>query len=169
MPLLPSLGALPWLVISANLLAAVFLSITLWLAFKLGREDGTPHLNLLFCLMGAILGWATGILASPLDTSDAARFVTLGQAASAFLSGYVVSKLDRFLERTLFTADDVRPFAWRRLGLMTSAFLVLFIAVFLNRTYFHSKALPQPGASAPSSAVAPQPGTAPTDSLGRRP
>jgi hypothetical protein len=51
-----------------------------------------------------------------------------------FVSGYVVSKLDRFLEGSLF--ENGKPTVqWVPLGLFAAAFILSTILVFVNRVY----------------------------------
>jgi hypothetical protein len=94
-------------------------------------------LNLITCLLGAALGWGAGILATPIAEDDTSHFARLGQIISAFLSGYLVSKIDRFLERALYSGEQLIPTAWERIGLFVLSFLVMLIVVFINRWYLH--------------------------------
>jgi predicted membrane-bound spermidine synthase len=132
-------GRKPALVISANIMAGLFGAIVVWLVFALASERQEVAVNAMLSLLGAVLGWAVGILATPLNPRESARFVTLGQAVAAFLSGYVVSKLDRFLEGMLFPGGAVPALPWQRLGLFALAFLLLLTIVFVNRSYIHSE------------------------------
>ena len=79
----------------------------------------------------------TGILATPIAEDDTSHFAKLAQIISAFLSGYMVSKLDRFLERALYSGEQLDTSAWERTGLFVVSFLVMLIVVFINRWYLH--------------------------------
>jgi hypothetical protein len=136
------------LVISANILAFLFGAGIVWLASALGKKDNTRSINFLICLLGALIGWVIGILATPLDMAETSRFLTLGQAISAFVSGYLVSKLDRFFEKALFTSDGIQPVAWQRMGLFAASLLLMMTIVFVNRSYVHT---PSSQRNAPSS------------------
>ena len=138
----PSLGPHPLLVISAVTFSLSCAAAIIWLAYRLGREDHSYPLNWLLCVLGGLTGWMVGILATPLNSTESARFLTLGQAVSAFASGYLVSKLDRFLERTLYSDDKPHPTAWIRVCLFAASFLLVLIIVFLNRTYVHTPVAP---------------------------
>ena len=87
-------------------------------------------------LAGTLLGWACGMYFAPYGPSERSRFVTVGQAASAFASGYLVSKLDRFLETTLFPQPIGTPGEWLGAALFAVAFLNAALVVYSNRAYF---------------------------------
>jgi hypothetical protein len=83
-----------------------------------------------------ILGWAIAIVYTPFGTSDAESLDTIMKTLSVFLSGYLVSKIDRFLEGTLFVAGKPTV-QWAPLGLFATAFLLSTIVVFVNRVYMN--------------------------------
>lgn len=93
--------------------------------------------NFLIVVTGALLGWALGMFFSPFSEKEGASFSTIGQTVSVFVSGYVVSKLDRFLEATLFDAQKLPvPTNWWRTGLLFASLLLVMLTVFSNRAYF---------------------------------
>jgi len=59
------------------------------------------YLNVLFCLFGGASGWFAGILISPKTQIQKEEFGSYGKAISAFLSGFVVAKLDRVFEQSV--------------------------------------------------------------------
>jgi hypothetical protein len=125
-------------VISANAMAFAFTGAIAWACWRLGSDNARAiTLNVLVCLLGAALGWGAGILATPIAEGDTSHFAKLGQIISAFAGGYLVSKLDRFLERALYSGDQLVPTAWERVGLFAVSFLVTLIVVFVNRWYLH--------------------------------
>ena len=139
------LGPFRLAVASANILAFGFFSVLLWASHQFGQNDSKAFtLNVLICLLGVALGWGVGILATPITPEDPGHFARLGQAASAFLTGYVVSKLDRFLENALYAGNQPVAIAWERTCLFTISFLVMLIVVFINRWYLHRRALQTP-------------------------
>jgi len=125
-----------WIIVQANITGYIILAVLIWIASKIG---GPFHHNLLICLLGFIIGWILGTLASPYSKSESARFLSLSQVISAFVSGYLISKLDRFLEETLFTkAGEVQNHAWIRAGLFAATLLITTLIVFINRTYYQA-------------------------------
>jgi hypothetical protein len=132
------LGRYRLAVISANLMAFAFTGAIVWASWRLGNNNARAFtLNILVCLLGAALGWGAGILATPIAEDDTTHFAKLAQIISAFLSGYLVSKLDRFLERALYSGEQLIASAWERTGLFVVSFLVMLIVVFINRWYLH--------------------------------
>ena len=107
-----------------------------WLAWVLGGSIEEQWTNILLFVMGSLLGWAIGMYFAPIHDMESTRFVTIGQAVSAFVSGYVLSKFDRFLETVLFNQSDVVSSSWVRLGILFSAFLVIAIIVYSSRSYW---------------------------------
>ncbi|HXA20550.1 MAG TPA: hypothetical protein VN380_26460 [Thermoanaerobaculia bacterium] len=55
-------------------------------------------LNLLLCFFGGIVGWSAGVLLSPVTKSQKDAFAGYGKALSAFVSGFVVAKLEVLLK-----------------------------------------------------------------------
>src|SRR5205085_5041552 len=109
------LGGFRIAVISANIMALAFAGVIIWACGKLGDDGKAFTLNVLICLLGGVLGWGLGILATPIAPDDTGQFAKIGQVISAFASGYLVSKLDRFLEHGLYDSDHLVANAWQRL------------------------------------------------------
>jgi hypothetical protein len=120
---------------------SVFLLILglLWcLATSVGnaaKADTVITANRLLILLGVLCGWLAGLFASPFE-HEKNEFAELRKAIYAFLTGYLVSKVDRFLEKTLFLNDNmpVVP-AWGQAALFVSAFLDAALVTFLWRRY----------------------------------
>lgn len=136
MEILQSLGSNPWTIITSNFYTAVFAVLILWIGYKIGKDDGSYILNWLISLLGVLIGWILGILATPFDGAESQKFLTIGQSISVFLSGYVISKLDRFFEASLYQEGTPKKESWIKLGLFTVSFLLTLIIVFVNRSYF---------------------------------
>jgi hypothetical protein len=108
---------------------SVILAIVLWHLWDL--------LALLCTALGLAAGWATGVLLAPYQ-SEQDKFREYVTVASAFITGYGVSKLDRLFD--LWT-DPVRgsliltqPFAYRGLLCITS-FLLAAVTTYVSRKY----------------------------------
>ncbi len=100
------------------------------------REDPKAvSINRIVALSGALCGWIIGIAFAPFTTDEKEQFEAIGSVVSAFLSGYVVSKLDRYLEGVLFPIGPETRDSWTRVGLFVVSFLLVAIAVFVNRLY----------------------------------
>jgi hypothetical protein len=73
----------------------------------------------------------------PYGTEDRSVFENIGKIVSVFVSGYALSKLDRFLEASLFDDKKPRMEAWARTGLFAATALLALLTVVTNRLYFH--------------------------------
>jgi thiol:disulfide interchange protein len=125
-----------WIIVYANIQGHAILAVIIWIATQIG---GSFYLNLLICLLGLIIGWMLGTLASPYTKTESVQFLSLSQAISAFISGYLISKLDRFLEVALFTKEgEIQNLAWSQAGLFTATLLVTTLVTFINRTYYQA-------------------------------
>lgn len=58
------------------------------------------------------------------------------QRSTVFISGYVVSKLDRFVEASAFVNKEPVSENWIRIGLFVSTALLSLITIVTNRVYF---------------------------------
>lgn len=93
------------------------------------------YLNLLISLLGGLVGWILGNITSPTNADEKNTFTQLGATISTFLSGYIVSKLDRFLEKVLFRDDQINQDSWTSASFFVSALIIVALTVFLNRFY----------------------------------
>ncbi|MBE3023058.1 hypothetical protein [Janthinobacterium sp. GW458P] len=111
--------------------------VLIWTAWTISPNGEVLAKNYLIILIAFLLGWTTGMYLSPYDRKEALKFVTIGQAISAFLSGYVLSKFDRFIENFLFGKNKLPIYDnWIHLGMFLASFLVACILVFTARAYF---------------------------------
>ena len=91
--------------------------------------------NLLISLLGGLIGWVLGNVASPVNHDEQKTFSELAKIIATFFSGYLVSKLDRFLENALFTSNQINQTSWLSACFFFSALIIISVTVFLNRTY----------------------------------
>jgi len=156
---IPAITLKPWAVIAVNIHALLLTAGIVWVSFYAGQPATGPvphHLNLLVGILGCLLGWFVGTLASPYDKPEAQRFISLGQAVSLFVSGVLVSKIDRFLESALFDKDGIYRDAWERAGIFAAAFLLMALVTYVNRTYYSvTRSDPRPIASLTAGTSAP--------------
>jgi hypothetical protein len=136
-PLEAALGRYFGNVVFTNLFGLIVLLGLVWACIQLGQ--GSPKQQIAYGvigLIGALLGWASGMYFAPHGQGEQSKFVTLGQAVSAFASGYLVSKIDRFVEATLFPQSGVTGGEWLGAGIFVGAFLNAALVVYSNRSYF---------------------------------
>jgi hypothetical protein len=94
----------------------------------------------LSALLGGVGGWVLGTLASPYGKKDQERFGAVGKAASAFLSGFLLSKFDRIFNLAVpegghpqFLFDEKLI---RRLLVGLICLVVSTMIVFISRQYY---------------------------------
>lgn len=123
----------------ALLLGALIVTLCIYLEPEGTEGKRYIYVNLLVALLGGVLGWFIGTLASPYDKSESSRFLSLAQAASAFATGYLVSKIDKFFDITLYSENNtaINTVAWERVGLFAASLMVMALIVYINRAYYH--------------------------------
>jgi hypothetical protein len=85
-------------------------------------------------LFGALLGWVTGILATPLGSAEQSQFSTYAAAISTFISGFLVAKLDKLFELSV-TKEALTEVLLGRALIFASAFLLGALFTFIGRRY----------------------------------
>jgi hypothetical protein len=96
---------------------------------------GTSYwLNILLLLFGALLGWVTGILATPLGSAEQSQFSTYAAANTTFISGFLVAKLDKLFELSV-TKEALTEVLLGRALIFASAFLLGALFTFIGRRY----------------------------------
>jgi hypothetical protein len=95
----------------------------------------SPVLEVLLCLGGGALGWVVGILITPLDAGETKQFSDFTKAVGAIISGYVIGKLDTWLQVAgLAAAGNYDLFITRGL-LFVTCFLLTTLFTFVGRRY----------------------------------
>ena len=84
--------------------------------------------------LGAASGWVVGTFISPYGRDEGEQFGNFGKLASAFLTGFLLTKVDRLFDLTFPLLSDERFI--RRLMVGMSCFLVAMIIVFIARRYY---------------------------------
>lgn len=154
----------PW--IRRSLTAITALAVTgfiLWLGCQQGSGREDYSFTYLAGLVGALTGWVTGIFLSPYSQGEARQFSDYGKALSAFISGYLLSKCDRFLDNVDVNAPlGPKLLQYRILYFFACFFLAMIIAFLLRKYAPFGLGRPDadtnvPGAIKPDVPVAPAP------------
>lgn len=132
---LSKLGNYPLTIITSNI-STLFIGIALiWIAYELGTDEQAYLFNWLFILLGLVIGWGVGTLLSPFNPDEKENFSGMVKAISAFISGYILAKMDKFFE-VIQSRDFFEEGTLERIILFLVAFFLSMIIVFINRTYF---------------------------------
>ena len=99
-------------ILSTNLTALFFARIHFYCLFFFSKNKDKFSLNLFVSLLGGVMGWISGVINSPVTNNEQLVFSQLGAAIATFLSGYVVAKVDRFLEQVLFDNGSINKKSW---------------------------------------------------------
>ncbi|WP_335038762.1 hypothetical protein [Nostoc sp.] len=120
-------------IVAINLTAIFFGTILFVCLLKI--DPNRIWLNLLISLLGGLIGWVLGNVASPVSPDEKQVFSELAKVVATFFSGYLLSKLDRFIEGVLFKNNQIDKNSWISVCFFSSALILASVTVFLNRTY----------------------------------
>src|SRR5438552_11690755 len=130
------LGPHPLSLLFTGIFAFLFGVLVVYLCIALGEDRASVAVNLLVALLGALSGWAMGMFFSPLDEQDAQRLQFVGKTVGAFISGYLLGKIDPFLAEQMKRAtESPSQVNWVRVGLCAASVLLGAGVVFVNRSY----------------------------------
>jgi D-alanyl-lipoteichoic acid acyltransferase DltB (MBOAT superfamily) len=104
-------------------------------AVFMGADTKGISINATIMILGCTFGWLLGTLITPYDTKERADFSAYAKAASAFISGYVIAKIDKVIEHILsptFLFEDAAGF---RMMLFVASFCLCLLLTFIFRRY----------------------------------
>ena len=152
------LGPHPLSLIFTGLFAVLFGGLLVYLCIVLAPDRAGMGLNLLVTLLGALTGWALGMFFSPIDEKDAQRLQFVGKTVGAFISGYLLGKIDPFLAEQVKRATEApSKVNWSRVGLCAASGLLGAVVVFVNRAYSRPTVRPRVGPTPPPPPLPPPP------------
>jgi hypothetical protein len=105
------------------------------------QMDGAAWLNILTCLFGSTIGWWAGILISP-DPSEKGQFLEFRRSVSAFLSGFVLAKLDLLFQGAVAHDLAASPIFIGRLFLFATTSLICAQFTYVARHDLAPQSLP---------------------------
>jgi hypothetical protein len=131
----------------AVVIAICFAGALIWFA-RHYSEGANFSILILSGLLGAALGWITGILVSPYNKDEKSSFGGVAKLVYGFLSGYALSKLDLVLTENLKTVS-VTEKQWVVVCFGFICFLVALAVTYITRRYW----MPTPAKQTPSAAA----------------
>ena len=105
------------------------------ISLRLAAAGSDPPINILLCFFGGACGWLAGILASPYP-NEVRDFSAYYKAVSAFVSGFILAKVDRVFE--LWTQDShgvISSVLFFRFLLFATTFAVAGGTIFSGRRF----------------------------------
>jgi hypothetical protein len=107
------------------------------LATKTPPDMSPRQLNLVILIAGGLVGWIVGMLITPVSPKEQAVFSDAGKALSAFVTGYLVAKIDRIFDVAMKQDGNVNGLFVGRLLMFISMFALGVLATFVWRSYVH--------------------------------
>jgi hypothetical protein len=123
------------LITSIHLVLYVILLVTV--LFLYSRSPTTSPINLALLLLsgvvGSVIGWALGVFLSPFDPAQERYFTPVVKSVSAFVGGYLISYLNKFIDSLFFKDDVLHPTRLMGAGIFLTFLIATWITVFINR------------------------------------
>lgn len=110
-------------------------SALIYLAYIINPSPEIYPTTYLICILGYILGWIVAIISTPMNQKDEDGLGKFSKIVGTFLSGYLLSKFDKVLEKILEPNQVLTTLIGTRLLLFGCCFGITFIIVFYYRSY----------------------------------
>ena len=122
--------------------AVVLLGMLFALCWLVGDDLQSHYINVTVFFVSWALGWLLGTLIAPYDIGEATLFSHISKSVSAFVSGYLLAKIDALIRAAFDPEFILRPLPGFRALLFVSVTIVVMIVVFFARKYtdWHKKA-----------------------------
>jgi hypothetical protein len=128
------------ILVIASVISLIVAAILWFLCFRIVATPLDGYLNLAVILASICSGWLLGTFISPESGREQKSFMTYGKAVSAFVSGYLVSKLDKVIDRILLPETLAMPVAAFRLAGAIAAVISALLVTYIVRAYVYRKA-----------------------------
>ena len=112
-------------------------TITGVLAYFVSPTPSDYATTLLIQMCGIAIGWLLAFLASPRDEDEKAAFSLLTKTLSAFISGYLLSKVEPVIRAVLNSDLPKSPLSAARLLIFVTALALAFMNGYSYRLYYH--------------------------------
>ena len=127
------------ILVIATVISFAIAAILWFLCFRIVATPLDGYLNLAVILASICSGWLLGTFISPESGHEQKSFMTYGKAVSAFVSGYLVSKFDKVIDRILSPETLVMPVAAFRLAGSIAAVISAMLVTYIVRAYVYGK------------------------------
>lgn len=130
-----TMGFKKYSLFASNILLILVITIFIWLSFMMNREPQDIYLNLALLIASGTVGWLVGILISPDSEKEASKFSAYSKAIATFVSGYLVSKVDKVIEKIFDPSFLFQPIPGYRLVSCIAGFTIALLVTFIVRVY----------------------------------
>ena len=127
--------ALSWKQQGTFITAGIILITLAVLSFLIKENEEDKWINLAIVVLGVSVGWLLGMYISPYGKGEEQRFAEYATAVSAFLSGYILAKVDGLITKLLSPEQILRPVAGFRLIAGFSTLIVTMLVTYVVRAY----------------------------------
>jgi VIT1/CCC1 family predicted Fe2+/Mn2+ transporter len=108
-------------------------------AYLAGPEQTVYPITYIICISGSLLGWLIAIISTPYDKTDENKIGKFTKLVGTFLTGYILSKFDKVIEKVIDPGQILSSLIGIRLLLFICSFVLTFIVVFVYRQYATGK------------------------------
>jgi hypothetical protein len=112
--------------------ASVLLLTLVVLSFLIRETAQDEYLSLALLVLGLTMGWILGTLSAPYTKNEKTQLATNAKAASVFVSGWMLGKIDGLANHILSPAVLLKPMAAFRAVAFVAAVL---LAALITRTF----------------------------------
>jgi hypothetical protein len=105
-------------------------------SIRMGTEPQDVAINATIMILGSAFGWLCGTAMTPFNDKERGNFTTFAKAASAFISGYLVGKVDKAVETVLSPVFLSQPLAAFRVMLFAASVIIALMLTIIYRWYY---------------------------------
>jgi hypothetical protein len=113
----------------------VVLLVALAFAFHNYEYDAEFALTAIVAMTGVTIGWLLGFLASPYSKLESERFSKYAATLSAFITGYLVSKVEPWISAIINAGTSGSELLLVRLLIFTASAIASAISMYVFRLY----------------------------------
>jgi len=134
-PKLPRFTRNKWNMITSAAIAGVLYLVLIAFLF-LYTTNSTLRAELMLAgVVGGVLGWVAGILASPFG-GEKDEFSSINKLVYGFVSGWLVNKIDALFASSEAAKGTINELSWIFIGYITASFLIAVAITYIARSYW---------------------------------
>ena len=131
----PRLAGNKWNVITSSVIACALYLLLIAFLF-LYTSNATLRAELMLAgVVGGVLGWVAGILASPFST-EKDEFTSINKLVYGFVSGWLVNKIDALFASSDAAKGSINELSWIFIGYTAASFLIAVAITYIARSYW---------------------------------